>query len=333
MIMRNILQRKHILFKLPVLVAYGVAVFLLSTDHGASQGPGFSAGDTIPGFVLRAPSGSIADLRGNGTYDAEGRQWTVILSRALVTGRPDEDVQLGDLATGQTYLFSVAVLDNSIGRMENMLPQDQTPYKLGVGPMPNADLVAVRVEQAPAGASDFTGPILQTKGGEVGGVRAPQIALQAAYDDTNIYMLARWPDETESISKQQWVFDGTTWMRTSRDVNDEDRLAIWFNINAEGFEMMGCASMCHSERMQTRNADGHADLWAWKSARTNPLNLASDEKAAPIRADDSGTSSAIANEREGESLPIFMAEDDPGANARFLIMLPEGAKRSVPFPR
>ncbi|MBI3950839.1 MAG: hypothetical protein HY314_10350 [Acidobacteria bacterium] len=83
--------------------------------------------------------------------------------------------------------------------------------------------------------------------------------------------------------------------------------------------------------MQTKNPDGRAELWHWKAARSNPLGYADDQKAAPERANDSGT--GIASKNESGNLPAFMAENDPGANARFLIRLPEGAKRAVPFSR
>jgi hypothetical protein len=325
-------KRKDTIFKLVVIVVFGIAAILLGTGKGSSQGGGFKAGDTIPGFVLQAPSGSFADVRAVGTYDPVKREWTVIFTRALTTGRPDEDVQFDELLSGQTYLFSAGCLDNAVGKKETMEPQDSTPYKLGIEGT-GADLVAVRVPRAPASASDFTGPILLTKGGEKGGVKIPRIALQAAYDDENIYILARWPDNTESVSKEQWVFDGTTWTRTKSDVNDEDRIALWFDVNADEFSTKGCAALCHDIRMQTKNPDGHADLWHWKAARSNPLGYADDQKAAPERANDSGVGIAIRNEDASRAFPAFMAENDPGANARFLIRLPEGSKRAVPFSR
>jgi hypothetical protein len=305
----------------------------LTAQTSSSQSGGFKEGDTIPGFVLQTPSGSIADVRAVGTYNKDTGNWTLMLTRPLVTGHPDEDAQFDGLASGQTYLFSVAVLDNAVGEKEVMEPQDSTPYKLGIEGT-GANLIAVN--ETPANPSRFTGPAFVTKGGEKNGVVVPPVTLKAAYDDKNIYILATWPDmtKTESIHKQMWVFDGLFWVQTTSKVNDEDRLAIWWDINAQDFAKEGCAALCHADdpqdqRMRTRNPDGHADLWHWKSARTNPMGLADDQKAAPRRGDDGGVGMAIKNEIRGN--PAFMADNDPGANADFLILLPEGAKRATPF--
>ncbi|MBI3950845.1 MAG: hypothetical protein HY314_10380 [Acidobacteria bacterium] len=321
------MKQKYNIIKLAILVVFFAVAVILTTQNSSSQSGGFKAGDTIPGFVLRSPSGSLADVRAAGTYDRQAQQWTVILTRALVTNNPD-DVQFDQLASGKTYLCSCAVLDNAIGKKETMEPQDSTPYEVGIEGT-GADIVAVRVEKAPASAGDFTGPIYFTKGGEKAGIRVPPIGLKAAYDDKNIYLLATWPDDDENVSKEQWVFDGATWTRTKSDVNDEDRFAIWFDVNAEEFATKGCAAMCHETRMQTKNPDGLADLWHWKAARTNPLGFADDQRAKPLRGDDSGVGTTIKNESGG--LPAFMAENDPGANAKFLIRVPEGAKRGVPL--
>ncbi|MBI3950846.1 MAG: hypothetical protein HY314_10385 [Acidobacteria bacterium] len=325
---------KHTIFKLVVIGVLGITAVFLGTRQGASQGGGFKAGDTIPGFVLQAPSGGRADVRAAGTYDREEREWTVIFTHAIGTARPDEDAGFEALASGQVYLFSCAVFDNTFGRVETMEPQDTSPYKLGIEGT-GADLVAARVEKAPASAGDFTSPILLTKGGEKGGIRIPRVALQAAYDDKNVYLLARWPDETENVIKNQWVFDGTTWTRTSSNVNDEDRFAFVFDINAEEYAAKGCAALCHATdtpaTMRASNPDGHTDTWSWRAGRTNPLGFAEDLKMAPRFALDGGTSAYDNNWNASRTLPGFMAENDPGANARFLIRLPEGAKRAVPF--
>ena len=101
------------------------------------------------------------------------------------------------------------------------------------------------------------------------------VTLQAAYDDTYLYMLVVWDDDKASIRRQPWVkqADGTwktlaaksplpdpgkTWadyMGAAFDEEDpsrfnyEDKLSIIWNTygasTVAGFEQSGCAVMCH----------------------------------------------------------------------------------------
>ncbi|MBI4469990.1 MAG: hypothetical protein HY650_11790 [Acidobacteria bacterium] len=327
------MKRLRNIAKLVILALFIPTAVFMAAQSQSSQRLEFRAGDTVPGFVLQTPSGGIADVRAAGTYDKGTGNWTLVLTRLLVTGHPDEDVQFDRLASGQTYLFSVACLDNAVGEREHMEPQDHSAYILGIEGT-EADLIAKR--ETPASPSQFTGPAWVTLGGEKNGVIVPPITLKAAYDDKNIYVLATWRDMTgtESIHKQRWVYDGLFWVQTTSKVNDEDRLAIWWDINAQDFVKEGCAALCHvddpeDQRMRTRNPDGRADLWHWKAARSNPMGLADDQKAAPRRGDDRGVGIAVKNELKGD--PAFMADNDPGANADFLILLPKGAKSAVTF--
>jgi hypothetical protein len=91
--------------------------------------------------------------------------------------------------------------------------------------------------------------------------------------------------------------------------------------------------------MRTNNAGETLDMWHWKAARSNPLGFADDKHviwaaaADPIgtRKGDDGSSVDSSNKDAAGTLPLFMAEDDPGANATYLIILPDGSARAVPF--
>ena len=93
--------------------------------------------------------------------------------------------------------------------------------------------------------------------------------------------------------------------------------------------------------MRTNNAGETLDMWHWKAARSNPLGFADDkhviwadgfnDTTTGTRKGDDG-SSVDSNNRDGAgTLPAFMAEDDAGANATYLIILPDGSARAVPF--
>lgn len=67
----------------------------------------FGEGDTLPGYVLRKPSGDRKDVEAVGVW--EDGYWTVVLKRSLVTNS-DTDVQF---ASGLTYPFGIAIFDNA----------------------------------------------------------------------------------------------------------------------------------------------------------------------------------------------------------------------------
>ncbi|MFQ5887704.1 MAG: ethylbenzene dehydrogenase-related protein, partial [Candidatus Hydrothermarchaeales archaeon] len=60
---------------------------------------------------------------------------------------------------------------------------------------------------------------------------------------------------------------------------DEDRFAIFWNIDdsIRGFNIGGCAMLCHGDRMRTNAPDEKGDIWHWKASRTNPVGYADDK--------------------------------------------------------
>ena len=87
----------------------------------------FTPGDTVPGYVLREPDGSRADIQARGVW-ADGT-WTVEIMRALDTG---DHALLWDGTTlvdvtftpGETYYFSLVVMDNT--------DQDHSTEEIGI---------------------------------------------------------------------------------------------------------------------------------------------------------------------------------------------------------
>jgi hypothetical protein len=268
----------------------------------------------------------------------------VILSRAQTTSTPTQDVQfdLGN-AANLTYGFSAAIFNNAGGNPASMVPQDTAGYTLG-NAASGANLLAQQVGSAPTVAADFTGPVLTTSPNTP--ADAAPVALQAAYDAKNVYILGVWTDLTgdESLAKDQWEFDGTDWSQSG----NEDRIALMFDINASDWGAGGCAVYCHfgetpgdGGRMRTNFAGETLDMWHWKAARSNPLGFADDkhviwadgfnDTTTGTRKGDDGSSVDSSNKDGAGTLPAFMAEDDPGANATYLIILPDGSARAVPF--
>ena len=305
----------------------------------------FAPGDRLPGFVLSpSPGGVSPEIQAHGTY-ANG-QWTIMLTRPLMTPDADGDVQFDFTNPANTYPFSIAYLDNTgaappLGDAAAVMStQDTRAYTLG-NASSGADLRAV--QETPRDCSAFTGAPLQTSPASPSVV--PALTLRAAYDSANVYLCVEAPDPNGQADedKELWEFVGpapTDWQRLPGSVNvmgggagafDEDRLALWWNINAQDFATEGCAALCHDGRMRSRNADGRADLWYWQAARTNPVGFAEDQRLDPDRArcpdtpcrqlDADTLPIARANSRSFDSvtLPAYVAHTAPEADVRFLI--------------
>jgi len=109
------------------------------------------------------------------------------------------------------------------------------------------------------------------------------VRLRAVYTDTHIYLLAQWPDKTETIEHHPYTFDGQKWGKPEEPL--EDRFAIQWNISAAGFERKGCAVLCHTgtrypdkkPRMHTNAPGEFTDEWHWKGARSNPMGYVDDK--------------------------------------------------------
>lgn len=117
----------------------------------------------------------------------------------------------------------------------------------------------------------------------------PGLRLKAAYDNTNLYILAEWTDFTVDLSNSSWLWNGPPDTLKS-DANlgwtsqrNSDRIALAFEINnasttAGVFSNVGCAAACHSNagQMVMHPNSGLVDIWNWNLATSAPLGYAED---------------------------------------------------------
>ncbi len=328
----------------PVLLSDPTAVQPTFMSPIVGLNANFAPGDTLPGFLLlHQPQGSVADVQAQGDY-AES-QWSVMLTRALTTPDVEGDVQFDLTDPDRVYPFSIAYLDNTgaappqAAAAAVMATQDTRPYTLG-NARSRADLLAQ--PETPVDCASFTGPLLVTQPNDPDVV--PAMTLRAAYDEINVYLCVVAPDPNGVADelKSLWTFLGsqpTPWEQKPASVNimggapetfDEDRIAIWWNINAQDFNTEGCFALCHNQRMQSRNADGRADLWHWQAARSHPAGFATDERLDPNlvncpeqpcrQPDTAHLPIAFANQRRVDSTvyPAFITPERPDAALRFL---------------
>ncbi len=152
----------------------------------------------------------------------------------------------------------------------------------------------------------------------------PSVQLKAAYDDESIVIRAEWSDDSESVLKNAWTYDGSTFNKSG----DEDRIMFAFPIenNAE-FANKGCTAACHNSAddeaewwMGSEDENLRYDAWHWKAARTNPVGQADDkwwgtqedpDDVESSRHGDAKESGGYANNRnEEKTAPSFVHSSD-----------------------
>ncbi len=153
---------------------------------------------------------------------------------------------------------------------------------------PGSTLTAVKVSTPPVNDGIANDPAwglapplaVPVKEGGIGDIT---VTMKAVYTGTHIYLLAQWPDKTETVEHHPYTFDGQKWARPEEPL--EDRFAIQWNISAADFERKGCSVLCHTgarypdkkPRMHTNAAGEFTDEWHWKAARSNPMGYVDDK--------------------------------------------------------
>lgn len=161
---------------------------------------------------------------------------------------------------------------------------EQTPSKPESGKANTVTAIKVDAVSSDGAAAQWANAptlTLTTKAAIEGGADGPAVSVQAVYDDQNLAMRFEWADATESLLKNGWRWDGTTFTKSG----DEDRVQLlWAIQNNPDFASKGCADACHNMDadqakwwMGTENADLSYDLWHWKSARTNQVGQSDDQ--------------------------------------------------------
>ncbi len=281
-----------------------------------APGRSFAPGDTVPGHVLRPPSGSLSDVKAVGTHDATTGTWTVTFERPLTTTDTTNDVQFS--AAGGAYDFNVALFDNEDG------------WAGGAGMVNEAGAAFTATIPAASGALSF--PLgWPTKVTAMSGQRTAAGTIQ---------LTVSWADSTPDVRRYEWVYDGTSWRREM--TKREDMVAIVWAMAAgtplgTGGGTTGtgnCNGMCHAGSGMWAAAN-QVDLWHWQAARTNPYDTCDDALMDATIGDgrklDAGTVAYRANIGSGGSQPASMAETDPGARALYLVDGPADARPALPL--
>jgi hypothetical protein len=132
------------------------------------------------------------------------------------------------------------------------------------------------------------------------GVKTSTAKIQSVYDSENVYFKIEYADPAKSLERYPWEKqpDGT-WKQLKNpdrfgkeNTYYEDRVALYWDISARGFERRGCAVACHmaengkingvdagktAGRKFTRAEGQFIDMWHAKGVRTDSVGQADDQ--------------------------------------------------------
>ncbi len=168
------------------------------------------------------------------------------------------------------------------------------------------------------------------------GMTSTEAELRSLHDGEHIYVLLRYKDPTESLSRFPWAKqeDGSWKQMMNKDSTGhenqwyEDKVSLFWNITQKGFEKKGCDMSCHmldkgmiegvedssAGRHYTKDKGETVDMWHWKSTRTGPVGLADDQYVDSSRQEakewgrksDQGTGGYYDNKSADGKLPAWM---------------------------
>jgi len=193
-------------------------------------------------------------------------------------------------------------------------------------------LTSKKVKSAPsdAGSSEWSqakeAKMVLTGAGKFEGKNI-ELKTKSVYTKDEILFRFEWPDKDKSMEKNAWKFSGGKWNKIKAN---EDRLGLVFEINRiDKFATKGCAVMCHNESKNEKewyyavsSQKEKADMWHWKSVRSNPVGYAEDGYVAfnatkepeKGRKRDAGSGTKAKNNRtKDKSGPAYM--QDPSKSA------------------
>jgi hypothetical protein len=184
-------------------------------------------------------------------------------------------------------------------------------------------LTAERVKTTPTGLDD---PIWQKieplqvafEGKEQFAGKKATVTTKAVYTDSEIFLWFSWQDDTLSVTKGAWQYDGQNWVQQK---GNEDRISLLFEINRiNNFATKGCAVTCHvapgassakGGKFGTTTEAEKGDLWHWKAARSDPAGFADDTYLSKIaekeggRKNDTGKGGDKKNITEDKAKPMY----------------------------
>jgi mono/diheme cytochrome c family protein len=153
---------------------------------------------------------------------------------------------------------------------------------------------------------------------------------------SEIYIRARWDDTIRNLDRRRALYNGPADPEKPDDpagytsqLND-DKIGFAFEITPGTssefgtFDEVGCAASCHfvaaDESLDMRPETGKADIWHWKTSRSEPVGYVNDQFAEPVggRQTDAGVSIESRNRADS-------------SNRGGPMMIWDGTEQMIPF--
>jgi hypothetical protein len=206
-------------------------------------------------------------------------------------------------------------------------------------------LTAKKVKSAPSDASSSQwkkaekSMIVLTGAGKVeGNIITPSV--RSVYTKDEVFFLFEWHDYNKSMDKNAWKFTGGKWVKQKAN---EDRIGVVWEINrVDKFATKGCAVLCHNESKSDEdwyysvNSDREkADLWHWKSVRSNPVNYTEDgyvttnpkkEPEKGRKRDAGSETKAKSNRTKDKKGPAYMQDPSKSPSIPGSLLVSEAVK-------
>jgi len=130
------------------------------------------------------------------------------------------------------------------------------------------------------------------------GIKKTTVKIKSLYDDEYVYFLITYDDPTKSIDRFPWVKQSdNSWKQLSNKDSTghdntyyEDKFAVFWDINADGFAEKGCNAACHraedgkiagrkdkNPARKFTNEGQFIDMWHWKGVRTGAHDQLDDQ--------------------------------------------------------
>ncbi len=206
-------------------------------------------------------------------------------------------------------------------------------------------LISKKVKSAPtdAGSSQWDkakeAKLVLVGAGKVEG-KEIELKAKSVYTKGEIFFSFEWPDKDKSMKKNAWKFSGGKWVKQKAN---EDRLGVIWEINRiDKFANKGCAVLCHNESKNNKewyysvnSKKEKADLWHWKSVRSNPVGYLEDgyvianpsKEPEKGRKRDAGSGTKAKNNRtKDKSKPAYMQDPAKKTSIAGSLLVAEAVK-------
>ncbi len=206
-------------------------------------------------------------------------------------------------------------------------------------------LISKKVKSAPtdAGSSQWDkakeAKLVLVGAGKVEG-KEIELKAKSVYTKDEVFFSFEWPDKDKILNKNAWKFAGGKWIKQKAN---EDRLGVIWEINRiDKFANKGCAVLCHNESKDNKESyysvkskKEKADLWHWKSVRSNPVGYLEDgyvianpsKEPEKGRKRDAGSGTKAKNNRtKDKSKPAYMQDPAKKPSIEGSLLVAEAVK-------